>query len=180
MWLGPDAAEARRVFGRGLEAGMTALRALILGQVASFRDCYAFRSTIARRVGCHIRTVARAFAQATELGMLGRARAKRDERTPGDPQSGGGRVIPCGWSHRWIVGRGKQGQAADAAEAGARARWLVKRAFEAPKPNAATAPTAAKPKAPERAHFRRAVTAEELDAMLAREARERPPPEPDG
>lgn len=182
LWLGGDAAEARRVFTRALEAGMTALRALALGNVASFRDCWAFRRTIAKRLGCSIRTVARAFRQGAELGMLGRGRAERGERTPGDPSEGGGKVFPCGWSHRWIIGRGTTGAEATAREAAARARWLVKRAFAATKaaPAPAPAPTPAPTPAPPRAEYRRAMSAEEIDRILEREARERPPPDPDG
>lgn len=118
---------------------------------------------------------------------MGRGRAEIGEKTPGDPEHGGGKVLPCGWSHRWIVGRGKEGAAAAAASAAARARKLVKAAFSAPPPTTpvgtAKAPPAGTAKAAprvERAEYRRPMTAEQIDRLLEREARERPPPEPDG
>ena len=104
MWIGPDAAEARAAFRRAKSLGMTTLRSMVVGIVASFRDCWTFIKTIARELGCSPRTVQRALTQAELEGLIGKARAKKHETPPGLPTP-----LSCGFSHRWTIGRGKAG-----------------------------------------------------------------------
>lgn len=184
MWLGPSAAEASSAYGRAREAGMSVLRSLVVGQIASFRQCWAFRRKLAEKVGCSVRTVQRAITQAKAEGLLGTARAKPHEIPPGRDAQG---PVACGWSHRWIIGWGKAGTAVRDAVAAAKARWLVKVAtstedppgslYKSPEP--AEAPRrrpSARPSRPE--YQRRRWTPEELELELEREAaRRRGPPE---
>jgi hypothetical protein len=151
------------------------MRALVIGTVASFKECWTFRRNIARRVGCSVRTVQRALTQAREEGLIGVARAKKTEVPPNWEHG----PVTCGWSHRWVIGWGKAGQAVADAVHAAKARWLVKHAA----PNKMTMP--AKPAEPQRIHSgskprpeyqRRSWTAAELDAELVRLAAEKPPP----
>lgn len=189
LWIGPFAAEARAAFARARERGASANRAMTLGQIASYKDGWIPRKTIARRIGCSIRTVQRGITQGKELGLLGTARAKKDEIPPGLEAP-----LPCGWSHRWTIGWGKAGAAVNAAVDAARARWMVRqaaRATAAPtgarRDAAGTAApaaagqhgpvrTAARP-SPRREYQRRNWTAEQIDAELERLAREQPPPD---
>lgn len=175
-WLGPVHSEARAGFRRAREAGLSPMRALVIGHVASFKECWTFRKNIAVKVGCSIRTVQRALTQAKAEGLIGTARAKKDDIPPKWEHG----PIPCGWSHRWVVGWGKAGKmVADAVHA-AKARWLVKHAAPQRVPRPATeigAPRTYKPTArPE--YQRRSWTAAELDAELDRLLpATRPPPE---
>jgi hypothetical protein len=175
LWLGPSPNEARAAYGRARESGMSALRALVVGNIASHRDCWAFRAKLAQKVGCSVRTVQRAITQATSLGLIGVARAKPNEKPPGV-----GHVVPCGWSHRWTVGWGRAGAAVKRAVDAARARFTLRRASR-PLPRDACAAKARQcgGKAPQ---LGRTWTAAELDAELALVPRtpnvpERPPPE---
>ena len=174
MWLGPVPSEARAAFGRAREHGLSPVRALVIGQIASFKEGWTFRRNLAAKVGCAIRTVARAIAQAKELGLLGTARAKKDEIPPGLKEP-----LPCGWSHRWIFGWGKAGKAVEDAVHEARARWLVKVALHERKPAQPTAPIGVQSPAQRPAarpeYQRRTWTAAELDAELER--LNKPPPE---
>jgi hypothetical protein len=151
------------------------MRALVIGSVASFKECWTFRKNLAAKVGCSVRTVQRALTQAREEGLIGMARAKKEEIPPGWEHG----PIPCGWSHRWVIGWGAAAQkVADAVHA-AKARWLVKIASTPPKkPATATEPARAvtyKP-TPRTEYQRRTWTAAELDAELERLATEKPPP----
>jgi len=164
LWLGPFVHEAVAAYRRAREAGLTATRALVLGNVASFRDGWAFKRTLARQAGCSIRTVGRSLRQGSDEGLVGVARAKPNER----PVAADGKLlapIPCGWSHRWTIGWGKAGaevkEAVARAKAKRLARSLVKREVR---------------RGPARS--RRHWTPEQIDAELERRARERPP-EPD-
>lgn len=121
MWLGPYTSEAAAGFDRALSAGFTTGRALVVGQIASFRDCWAFRGVIAGRLGLSVRTVQRAITAAHESGLIGKARGKKDEIPTGAKAP-----IPCGWTHRWTVGWGQAEAAARAAIAAARLSRLVK------------------------------------------------------
>lgn len=151
---------------------MTALRALVVGNIASHRDCWAFRKKLARQVGCSVRTVQRAITEAASLGLIGVARAKRGERPPGLEQE-----IPCGWSHRWAIGWGKAGAAVKQAISAARARWIVRRSATTSPARECTADVVRPDKRTGR-YFasRRRWTPDELDAELERRAREKPPP----
>lgn len=158
---------------------MSITRALVIGEIATYRDCWRFRKTIARVIGCCIRTVQRAITQAKELGLLGVHRAKKGEippRSPDDPNAG--KPIECGWSHRFTVGRGLAGRALAVAIEAARAKWITRQVVRAtssvplPKRNA---PAAASSVAPSP---KRRLTAEQIDAELARRDAERPPPSP--
>jgi len=48
MWLGPVPSEARAVFQRARESGMSPTRALAIGHIGSFKEGWAFRRTVAR------------------------------------------------------------------------------------------------------------------------------------
>ena len=139
---------------------MSPARALAFGQIASFRDGWVFRSTIAKKIGASVRTVGRAIRQAKDLGLLGTARAKKTEIPPGLDKP-----LPCGWSHRWIVGWGQAGKAVAQLVNAARAKRIAKLAAKGLRP-------VAQPQ-------RRRWTAEELERELELRARSIPPPEPD-
>jgi DNA-binding transcriptional MocR family regulator len=127
VYLGPDHLEARYAEQRARETGLSALRAKVVGQLASFRDAWAFRRSLAKAVGCSIRTVQRAITEARSEGLVGVARAKKTEVPPGKD-----RPIPCGWSHRWTIGRGLAYGAAMAAIAAAKAKALVRASVKPP------------------------------------------------
>jgi AraC-like DNA-binding protein len=133
LFVGPYQHEARAAFLRAIESGLSVTRAYVLAQVASFKDGWLFRSTLAEKVGCSVRTVARAFAQAKREGLLRTHRAKKREIPPGCDQP-----LRCGWSHRFVIGWGAAGAAVKQAVECARARWLMNRCI---KPVAATAHT---------------------------------------
>ena len=175
MWLGPVHSEARAGFERARNAGLSPMRALVIGTVASFKECWMFRRNLAKHVGCSVRTVQRALTQAKAEGLLGTARAKKTE-VPPNWQHG---PVTCGWSHRWIIGWGKAGEAVGEAVAAAKARWMVKVATPQKMTTAATtvSPKGATYKPPPTPNQRRTWTAAELDEELARlEALKKPPP----
>jgi len=175
LWKGPYQHEGTKAFLGAREDGMSVKRAIVLGHAGSFKDCFAFRKTIAKWAGCSVRTVQRAFTEARQKGRNGTARAK-----PGEIPPGCDTPIPCGWSHRWTIGWGKVGKAVADAVNAARARWIVKHAV----PSVAKAPdkqaqnVSARPARPE--YQRRKWTADELNSELERlgklEPREKPPP----
>lgn len=152
---------------------MSSLRALVLGQVGSFRDCWSFRRTLADKVGCSVRTVARALKQGKELGLIDVHRAKKNE-----VPSGAEGPIPCGWSHRYTVGWGKIGKMVQQAIELARATRIVKQAARAAARESKSGPARESPKAstaarPRTEYQRRGWTAQQLDAELALLERER-------
>lgn len=152
------------------------MRALVIGSVASFKECWTFRKNLAAKVGCSVRTVQRALTQAREEGLIGMARAQKTEIPPGWEHG----PIPCGWSHRWVIGWGQAAQkVADAVHA-AKARWLIKVAMAPsplPRSRPSEAPALNRPNATARPEYqRRTWTASELDAELERLATEKPPP----
>lgn len=150
-YLGPDHLEARHAEQRAREAGLSVVRAKVVGNVASTKDLWAFRSSIAKQVGCSIRTVARALKQAVEEGLIRVHRGKRDEVPPAAKAP-----IPCGWSHRWFVARGLAVAAAVAAIAAAKLAAVARQAVSPQKH--------LRPPAPRSEHRR--WTAAELDAEL--------------
>lgn len=160
LWPGPYASEAHAAFRRATEAGMTTTRSLVVGCVASFRDCWAFQSKIAARLSCSVRTVQRALRQARELGLIECHRSKRNEKAPGLDT-----VVPCGWSHRWAIGWGLAKEAAAAAVNVARAMRLVPALFVSKKRRKPAEP----PPRPKR------WTVEEIEAELARRQSQAPP-----
>lgn len=129
---------------------MSPTRALVVGQIASFRDCWQFRRSLARVVGASVRTVQRAISEAKSLGLIGVARAKKNEIP-----SGRKGPLDCGWSHRWTIGWGKAGEAVGRAVAAARLRFISRFGL---KPPAAERPRA------------NAVGAEQASAELERRA----------
>lgn len=152
------------------------MRALVIGSVASFKECWTFRRNLAAKVGCSVRTVQRALTQAREEGLIGMARAKKTE-VPPNWQHG---PVTCGWSHRWTIGWGKAAEVVQDAVHAAKARWLVKIASTPPKSTtAASGPPLDRRSlapAPRTEYQRRTWTAAELDAELERLAAEKPPP----
>ena len=175
LWLGPFVAEARGAYLRARQAGMSAIRALVLGNIASFREGWMFRKNLALQVGCSVRTAQRAITQAKELGLLGVARAKPKEIPPGLDGP-----LPFGWSHRWTIGWGQAGAAIKKAIELARLKFTLRRSS---RPMPSTPCETAKPKtcAERSPHQGRTWTPAELDAELERAAhaqppREKPPP----
>lgn len=158
MWLGGSPHEAVSGYQRARSHGMSPARALAFGQIASFRDGWVFRSTIAKKIGASVRTVGRAIRQAKDLGLLGTARAKKNEIPPNAKGP-----IACGWSHRWIIGWGQAGKAVAAAVNAARAKRLAKLAAKGLRP-------VARPQ-------QRRWTAEQLEHELELRARAMPPPD---
>lgn len=170
MFPGPHVAEARAAFARALENGMSSKRAHGLGVIASFKEGWIPRRSIARWIGGCVRTVGRMIHQAKGIGLLGTARAKKHEIPPGRTEP-----FTCGWSHRWIIGWGKAGKAVDDAVHAARARWLVKVAAPAPAASGGDKGTARAVAArPE--YQKRRYTAAEIDAELERIDRLKKPP----
>ena len=145
-WPGPSAVEARAAYERARSSGLTVIRSLVIGTIASFRDGYLFRSTIAGHIGCSVRTVQRAITEAKEGGLIGVARAKKGEIPPGMSTP-----LACGWSHRWTIGWGQAYEAAVAAVAQTRLARMVKAAVKG---------------TPSQERTRRRWTAEEIDAQL--------------
>lgn len=178
LWLGPFGLEALSAFHRALEHGLSHARALVIGQVASFQDCWTFRETIAKRLKISVRTVQRALTEAQDLGLIGKARCK-----PGEIPQGLQNPVECGWSHRWTVGWGQAAERAKAAIAQARLSRLVRKMMKAPNPPKRTeAEQAAKARVTREQHERerwartpRRWTAEELDAELAARDAQAPP-----
>lgn len=176
-WRGPYAAEAAAAYERARIAGLSELRARIVGHIASYRETWAFASSIAGWVHASRRTVFRALAQAKASGLIGARPLKREE-VPAGAQA----PISCGGSVRWTIGWGRAAEQAREAVAAARVRWLLRTSGAVPPPRpptppgraaaAATAPTTAE--RVERPEYRRRMTAEEIDAALQAE---RPPPD---
>jgi len=181
LWLGPHAAEARAAYGRARLAGLRPLHALVIGCIASFKDAWAFRHTIAAKVGCSVRTVQRAMNAARALGLIQVWRAKKGEVPKGLREP-----LKCGWSHRITVGFGLAAAAVQAAVAAARVKYLLR--FEPPKApkiapvNGISGPAIPIDKSvlaprPKTANQLRSWTAEELEAELDRLERAKAPPE---
>lgn len=180
LWLGPVHQEAKAAYARAREAGLTSLRALVVGSVASFKDCWAFRRKLAAHVGCSVRTVQRAITQARAEGLIGVARAKPGEKPPGYDGT-----VDCGFSHRWTVGWGAAGRLVKERIAAAKARWLIRVAMggngkksEAPAQPKTAGESPPRPSSGNKSTEaqRRTWTAAELDAELERlESTRRPP-----
>jgi|WetSurMetagenome_2_1015567.scaffolds.fasta_scaffold570715_1 DNA-binding transcriptional regulator LsrR (DeoR family) len=156
LWPGPYAGEAVKAFHRAIESDMGSLRALVIGCVGSFRDCWVFQRQIADRLGCSVRTVQRALRQARDLGLIECHRAHKNENAPGLQKP-----IPCGWSHRWVIGWGLVGEAVSRAINLARLNRMAPKAFRAPKRTREPVP--------------KRWTASEIEEALRRRYSERPP-----
>lgn len=143
---------------------MSAARSLVLGCVASFKQCWAFRRTLAEHTGLSVRTVQRALTQGRELGLCGMARAKPNEVPPGRKEP-----VRCGWSHRWVVGWGLALERAKEAVEKARLKRAVKMACQ---------PSQGVPQKKPNPRQRR-YTADELAEELARFETERAQKPPD-
>lgn len=171
FWIGGDWTEAQAAYERARELGMSKARAEAIGHVASCEDCWAFAATIARRVGVHVRTIQRAFAEGRAFGLMRSARAKKGEVPPGASSA-----FACGWSHRWIIGRGLAGAAWKAAIDKARVRWLgslVKRAH-VPASESSLAARAPEVRRPPRGVSTREWLERELAELAERNARAGP------
>jgi len=179
-WRGPFAAEAAAAYQRSRVAGLSELRARIVGHIASYRETWAFAASIAGWVHGSRRTVFRALAQAKELGLVGSRPIKEGEIPPGAEKP-----ITCGGSIRWTMGWGKAAEEAKAAIAQARMRWLIRTSNVAkhvskptPKSTAPGSPAPSGARAPGRPEYSGRMTAEDLDRALAREPLGgEPPPE---
>lgn len=124
-----------------------------------------------------MRTVQRALTQAKAEGLINTARAKKTDIPP-NWQHG---PVTCGWSHRWVIGWGKAGEAVKDAVNQAKARWFVRQSMSERKPTRSTVDQVRSTvdlKPPPRTEYqRRNWTADELDAELARlDELKKPPP----
>lgn len=157
-WPGRCVDEAWAMYRRAREAGMSTTRSLALGCIASFKQGWIFRSTIAEHIGASIRTIQRAITQGKNLGLIGVARAKKGEIPPGVTHA-----PRCGWSHRWVNGWGEAYQRAKAIVEKCRLARIAKKLVD---------PIETKL----RRRRNRPMTAEEIDAELKRrdELREAP------
>lgn len=174
-WPGDASVEARAAYERARVSGLSAARSLVVGCIASFRDCWQFRSTLAKHTGLSIRTVQRAITQAKECGLIGVARGKKTEVPPNADGP-----ITCGWSHRWTIGWGQAYEAARAAVAQTRIARMLKAATrrDSAKPQPTVDPMPVEPtQGPRQQRPTRRWTAEELDAELERLNRAKPPPD---
>lgn len=162
-YVGPDHLEARLLEQRARESGLTVTRARVVAHIGSFSDGWLFRTRLAKLVGCSVRTVQRAISQAKQEGLIGVARAKPNEVPPGGDAK---RPLSCGFSHRWVIGRGLAAAAAVAAIAAAKLEAIARRAAQQLRQQLPQAPKR-QPSPPPRRW-----TAEEIDAALAK-----PPPE---
>jgi DNA-binding Lrp family transcriptional regulator len=158
LWPGPYGQEAVRAFRRAIEGGMTGLRSLVVGSVASFRDCWMFQRELAKRLGCSVRTVQRGLREARQLGLIECHRSKQHEKAPGLDKE-----VPCGWSHRWAVGWGLANEKVALAVNVARAKMAIPGLFRRSR----------KVKQPESRPKR--WTADEIETELARRQTPRPP-----
>jgi len=158
LWPGPYGQEAVRAFHRAIEGGMTGLRSLVVGSVASFRDCWMFQRELAKRLGCSVRTVQRGLREARQLGLIECHRSKQHEKAPGLDKE-----VPCGWSHRWAIGWGLANEKVALAVNVARAKMAIPGLFRRSR----------KVKQPESRPRR--WTADEIETELARRQTPRPP-----
>lgn len=127
-WLGQDHVAARVQLQRARDVRIPALQALALANVASFEDGWVFRKTIAKHLGCSVKTVQRGLNRGKKEGLCGIARAKPGEK----PRGWKGQEPPwCGFSHRWMTARDAVGEAARAAIAWAKATALARAATAA-------------------------------------------------
>lgn len=149
---------------------MSAARALVIGCIASFREGWMFRRNLADHTGLSVRTVQRAITQAKNFGLIGVARAKKDEIPPGMD-----RALPCGWSHRWVVGWGQAAAAAKTAIANCRLARMVKAAARAVTTEAKTVDTPGPMQGCHEQRPPRRWSVAELDAELERLARSKGP-----
>jgi hypothetical protein len=167
MWLGEDSREASRMFGRALQAGLTVLRAMALAQIASIPQCYAFRSTIAEKAHCSVRTTQRAINQGRAEGLICATRHK-----PGDKPPRSKRPLPCGFSVKWVVARGQAPAAVEQRTAEAKARYIVLQSLKKPAGKAeqslSVPYSVAQIGRPSVQHAPRRWTAEEIEAEEAR------------
>lgn len=158
-WPGPCPHEAWAMYRRAREAGMSSARAFALGCIASYKDGWIFRSTIADHIGASVRTVQRGITQGKDLGLIGVARAKKREVPPGL-----NKLLRCGWSHRWVNGWGEGYQRAKAIVEKCRLARIAKKLVE---------PIATKL----RRARNRPMSAAEIDAELERREQLRKPPD---
>lgn len=174
LWDGPYQAEGLAAFRRAKEAGLSTLRAMALGHIGSYKDCWVFRNKLARLIGASLRTVGRALADGRAEGLIGTARGGKHEVPPGASSP-----ITCGFSHRWTIGWGKAGKVVQDAVAAAKAVFEQRRltrlslaaVMESPAPRRPLPPRAARGDL-----TRRRWSAAEIDAELAKT---RPPDKPD-
>lgn len=146
----------------------------MLGSIASFKDCFAFRSSLANHLDLSVRTVQRAITQAKEHGLIGVARSKPGEQLTRD--DGSKYQLPCGFSHRWTIGWGQAYEQAKAVVAQTRLARMVKRAAAMVVPSKPEPKAEPKPERPEWPAFRR-WTVEEIDLELERRHGVKPAPD---
>lgn len=161
MWMGSDHLEAQALFRRLIEAGLTAARAFAVAQIGSFSsgNGWVFRKAMAKHGSCSVRTVQRGLTQAADLGIIGKARAKKNEIPPGADGP-----IACRFSNRWVIGRGKAGRALKECIERQRLARTARKAVEASRKGERMARPPIRPE-----YQNRTFTAAEIEAELAKE-----------
>lgn len=162
FWAGPEYEEAERVFELCLRAGMTVARSFVVAHIASFENGWIFTSTLAKICRLSRRTVFRAIAEARRLGILGTGRNKHGVRPPHAKGP-----IRCGYSNRWIYGRGLSIEARAPQIGGARVRWMKSFLARTHKPKSLRELAAREPQ--RRSPPSGMTTVEWLDAELAKQ-----------
>jgi len=91
--------EAKEGYAFAVSEGFRGFGPLVYAELMSWgKDAWLFQSTIARKLGCSVRTVQRWLHEFREIGLLRCFRAKKGEVPPGVKHP-----ISCGFSHRVLT-----------------------------------------------------------------------------
>lgn len=91
--------EAREGYAYAVSEGFRGFGPLVYAELMSWgKDAWLFQSTIARKLGCSVRTVQRWLHEFREIGLLRCFRGKKGEIPPGVKAP-----ISCGFSHRVLT-----------------------------------------------------------------------------
>ena len=90
---------AKEGYAFAVGEGFRGFGPLVYAELMSWgKDAWLFQSTIARKLGCSVRTVQRWLHEFRELGLLKCFRGKKGEVPPGVKSP-----ISCGFSHRVLT-----------------------------------------------------------------------------
>lgn len=154
---GPFLTEARKGHALAVDEGWRGYGPMIYAELVSHgKDPWLFQSSIAKAVGCCVRTVQRWLRFFRDEGLLQCFRAKK-----GEVPKGRQHPVSCGWSHRVLTAWHAIGARFDALREELRQKAAAKAAARNP------------------ARYR-GISAEQLDRELAkRYGPEKPDPPPD-
>lgn len=154
LFGGPFKNDAKKAHQLGISEGWRGYGPAIYGELVSHgKDPWIFQSSIAKAVGCCVRTVQRWLRLFRDEGLLKCHRAKKGEIPKGREHP-----VSCGWSHRIVA----MWEAIGPRFEKLREEWRQKRAEKQAARNAG----------------RRRYTADEIDRELAKRYGEKPEPEP--